>query len=410
MALNYIWVAFFIIGFIFALVQLIFFGDTEIFNRLVSSTFTSAKTGFEISLGLTGVLTLWMGLMRVGEKGGMVKGLTKVVGPLFRRLFPSLPKDNPAYGSMVLNIAANMLGLDNAATPMGLKAMKELQDANPNKDVASDPMIMFLVLNASGLVVIPVSILVYRAQLGSANPAVVFIPILISTFVAAMAGVLSVALIQKINLLNKVVLAYVGVIVAVLGGIVWFFSSLPQDKITTYSTFAANFILILVIVSFIVLALIRKVNVYDTFIEGAREGFTVAIKIIPYLVAILVAIGIFRASGAMDLMVGGIASFFGWLGFDTQFADALPVAVMKPLSGSGSRGLMVDVMTNFGADSFVGQMACTMQGSTDTVFYVIAVYFGSVGIKNTRYAILCGLTADIVGSVTAILLSYLFYS
>jgi spore maturation protein SpmA/spore maturation protein SpmB len=410
MVLNYIWVAFFIIGFIFALVQLIFFGDTQIFNKLVSSTFTSAKTGFEISLGLTGVLTLWMGLMRVGEKGGVVSGLTKIVGPLFRRLFPSLPRDNPAYGSMVLNIAANMLGLDNAATPMGLKAMKELQEVNPKKDVASDPMIMFLVLNASGLVVIPVSILVYRAQLGSANPADVFIPILISTFVAAMAGVLSVAIIQKINLLNKVVLAYFGGIAAVLGGIVWFFSTLPQDKITTYSTFAANFILILVITSFIVLALIRKVNVYDTFIEGAKEGFTVAVKIIPYLVAILVAIGIFRASGAMNLMVDGIASFFGWLGFDTQFADALPVAIMKPLSGSGSRGLMVDVMTNHGADSFVGRMACTMQGSTDTVFYVIAVYFGSVGIKNTRYAILCGLTADIVGSVTAILLSYLFYT
>lgn len=410
MVLNYIWVAFFVIGFIFALVQLIFYGDTQIFNKLVSSTFTSAKTGFEISLGLAGVLTLWMGLMRVGEKGGVVRGLTKVVGPLFRRLFPSLPKDNPAYGSMVLNIAANMLGLDNAATPMGLKAMKELQDVNPKKEEASDPMIMFLVLNASGLVVIPVSILVYRAQLGSANPADVFIPILISTFVAAMAGVLSVALIQKINLLNKVVLAYFGVLVAILGGIVWFFSTLPEEKITTYSTFAANLILILVITSFIVLALIRKVNVYDTFIEGAKEGFTVAVKIIPYLVAILVAIGIFRASGAMNLMVDGIASFFGWLGFDTQFADALPVAIMKPLSGSGSRGLMVDVMTNFGADSFVGRMACTMQGSTDTVFYVIAVYFGSVGIKNTRYAILCGLTADIVGSVTAILLSYLFYT
>ena len=409
MVLNYIWIAFFLIGFVFALVQLIFFGDTQIFNKLVSSTFTSAKTGFEISLGLTGVLTLWMGLMRVGEKGGVVRGLTKVVGPLFRRLFPSLPRDNPAYGSMMLNISANMLGLDNAATPMGLKAMKELQDVNPKKDEASDPMIMFLVLNASGLVVIPVSILVYRAQLGSVNPAEVFIPILISTFVAAMAGVLSVALIQKINLLNKVVLAYFGVLVAILAGIVWYFSTLPQEKITTYSTFAANFILILVIISFIVLAMIRKVNVYDAFIEGAKEGFTVAVKIIPYLVAILVAIGIFRASGAMDLMVGGMASFFGWLGFDTQFTDALPVAIMKPLSGSGSRGLMVDVMTNFGADSFVGRMACTMQGSTDTVFYVIAVYFGSVGIKNTRYAVLCGLTADIVGSITAILLSYLFY-
>jgi spore maturation protein SpmA len=409
MVLNYIWIAFFIIGFIFALVQLIFNGDTDIFNRLIDSTFSSAKTGFEISLGLTGVLTLWMGLMRVGEKGGVVKLLTKAIGPLFRRLFPSLPPDSPAYGSMMLNVAANMLGLDNAATPMGLKAMKEMQDVNPDKEVASDAQIMFLVLNASGLTIIPVTIMVYRAQLGAANPADVFIPILIATFCATLAGLISVAIAQKINLLNKVVLAYLGGLTAIIAGIVWYFSTLPEEKITTVSTFAANFTLFIIIISFIVLALIRKVNVYEAFIEGAKEGFTTAIKIIPYLVAILVAIGVFRASGAMDMLVRGITSVVAWLGLDTSFADALPTAFMKPLSGSGSRGLMIDAMTTHGADSFVGRLACTFQGSTDTTFYVLAVYFGSVGVRNSRYAVLCGLTADIVGTIAAILIAYLFF-
>jgi spore maturation protein SpmA len=409
MVLNYIWIAFFLIGFVFALAQLIFNGDTGIFNRLIESTFANAKTGFEISLGLTGVLTLWMGLMRVGEKGGAVTGLSKAIGPLFRRLFPSLPKDSPAYGSMMLNVAANMLGLDNAATPMGLKAMKEMQEVNPSKEVASDAQIMFLVLNASGLTIIPVSIMVYRAQLGAANPADIFIPILIATFFSTIAGLISVAIAQKINLLNRVVLAYLGGLTAIIGGLVWYFSTLPQEKITTVSTFAANFTLFTIIISFIVLAMIKKVNVYDAFIEGAKEGFATAIKIIPFLVAILVGIGIFRASGAMDMLVNGIASLVAWMGFDTRFTDALPTAFMKPLSGSGSRGLMIDAMTSHGADSFVGRLACTFQGSTDTTFYILAVYFGSVGIKNSRYAVVCGLIADLVGTIAAIMVAYLFF-
>lgn len=409
MVLNYIWIAFFLIGFVFALGQLIINGDTDIFNRLIEATFASAKTGFEISIGLTGVLTLWMGLMRVGEKGGVVNGLSKVIGPLFRKLFPSLPKDSPAFGSMMLNVAANMLGLDNAATPMGLKAMKEMQDANPNKEVASDAQIMFLVLNAAGLTIIPVTIMVYRSQLGAANPADIFIPILISTFFSTMAGMISVAIAQKINLLNKVVLAYLGGLTALIAGIVWYFSSLPEEKITAVSTFAANFTLFLIIISFIVAAMIKKVNVYDAFIEGAKDGFATAIKIIPFLVAILVAIGIFRASGAMDMLVNGISSLVAWMGFDTRFADALPTAFMKPLSGSGSRGLMIDAMTTHGADSFVGRLACAFQGTTDTTFYILAVYFGSVGIKNSRYAVVCGLIADLFGFVAAILVAYLFF-
>ncbi len=410
MALNYIWIAFFLIGFVFALAQLIFNGDTEIFNKMVDSTFSSAKTGFEISLGLTGVLTLWMGLMRVGEKGGAVRLPSRAIGPFFRKLFPKLPAESPANGSMMLNVAANMLGLDNAATPLGLKAMKEMQDHNTDKEVASDPMIMFLVLNASGLCIIPVTIMVYRAQLGAANPADVFIPILISTYVATLAGLISVAIAQKINLLNRVVLAYLGGLTAIIAGIVWYFSTLPQETINTVSTFAANFTLFGIIISFIVMAMVKKVNVYETFIEGAKDGFKTAITIIPYLVAILVAIGIFRASGAMDLLVDGITAMVAWMGLDTSFTEALPTALMKPLSGSGSRGMMIDAMTIHGADSFVGRLACCLQGSTDTVFYVLAVYFGSVGIKNSRYAVICGLTADIVGSITAIFIAYLFFA
>jgi spore maturation protein SpmA len=410
MALNYIWIAFFLIGFLFALGQLIFNGDTEIFNRIVESTFSSARTGFEISLGLTGVLTLWMGLMRVGERGGAVRLLSRAIGPFFRKLFPQLPAESPAHGSMMLNVAANMLGLDNAATPMGLKAMKELQDHNTDKEVASDPMIMFLVLNASGLCLIPVTIMVYRAELGASNPADVFIPILISTYIATLAGLISVAVAQKINLLNRVVLAYLGGLTAIIAGIVWYFSTLPQEQINTISTFAANFILFGIIITFIVMALVKKVNVYETFIEGAKDGFKTAITIIPYLVAILVAIGVFRASGAMDLLVKGITSLVSWMGLDTSFTEALPTALMKPLSGSGSRGMMIDAMRTHGADSFVGRLACCLQGSTDTVFYVLAVYFGSVGIKNSRYAVICGLIADIVGSIAAIFIAYLFFA
>ncbi len=410
MALNYIWIAFFLLGFLFALGQLIFNGDTEIFNRIVESTFSSAKTGFEISLGLTGVLTLWMGLMRVGEKGGAVHYLSRIIGPFFRKLFPKLPADSPANGSIMLNVAANMLGLDNAATPMGLKAMKELQEHNPDKEVASDPMIMFLVLNASGLCIIPVTIMVYRAQLGAANPADVFIPILIATYVATLAGLISVAIAQRINLFNRVVLAYLGGLTAIIAGIVWYFSTLPQEKINTISTLAANMVLFGVIITFIVMAMVRKVNVYETFIDGAKDGFKTAVTIIPYLVAILVAIGVFRASGAMDVMVNGITAVVAWLGLDTSFTEALPTALMKPLSGSGSRGMMIDAMKIHGPDSFVGRLACCLQGSTDTVFYVLAVYFGSVGVKNSRYAVVCGLIADVVGSIAAIFVAYLFFA
>ncbi len=410
MALNYIWIAFFLIGFIVALGQLIFAGNTQIFNDLVNSVFSNAKTGFEISLGLTGALTLWMGLLKVGEKGGVVAILGKLIGPLFEKLFPGLPKGHPAYGSIMLNLAANMLGLDNAATPMGLKAMKEMQDVNPIKETASNAQIMFLVLNAAGLTIIPVSIIVYRTQLGAANPADIFIPILISTFAASLTGMISVAIIQKINIFDKVILAYLGGLTAIIIGIIIYFSRLPKEQISTISTFAANFILLLIIVLFIVLAFIRKVNVYDAFIEGAKEGFNTAIKIIPFLVAILVAIGIFRASGALDFIIAGITRFFAWLGVDTQFTGALPVAFMKPLSGTGARGLMIDAMKTYGPDSFIGRLSCTMQGTTDTTFYIIAVYFGSVGIKNTRYSIGCGLLADLAGFTAAIFVAYLFFT
>jgi spore maturation protein SpmA len=409
MALNYIWIAFFLIGFIVALGKLIITGNTQIFNDLVNAVFTNAKTGFEISLGLTGALTLWMGLMKVGEKGGVVAILGRAIGPLFEKLFPGLPKGHPAYGSIMLNMAANMLNLDNAATPVGLKAMKELQEANTNKETASNAQIMFLVLNAAGFTIIPVSVIVYRMQLGAVNPADIFIPILISTFCALMTGLISVAIIQKINLFDKVVMAYLGGLTAIVVGVIIFFTGLPKDQISAVSTFAANFILILIIITFIVLALLKKINVYDAFIEGAKEGFNIAIRIIPFLVAILVAIGIFRASGAMDFIISGVTQFFSWMGLDTRFTGALPVAFMKPLSGSGARGLMVDAMTTYGADSFVGRLASTMQGTTDTTFYIIAVYFGSVGIKNTRYAIGCGLLADLAGFIAAILTAYLFF-
>jgi spore maturation protein SpmA len=409
MALNYIWIAFFLIGFIVALGQLIFAGNTQIFNDLVTAVFTNAKTGFEVSLGLTGALTLWMGLLKVGEKGGVIRILGKAIGPLFEKLFPSLPKGHPAYGSIMLNLAANMLGLDNAATPLGLKAMKELQDENPEKERASNAQIMFFVLNAAGLTIIPVSVIVYRMQLGAANPADIFIPIMISTFCALLTGLISVAIIQKINLLDKVVLAYLGGLTAIVAGIIIYFSHLPKEQISSVSTFAANFTLISIIVLFIVLALVKKVNVYDAFIEGAKDGFATAIRIIPFLVAILVAIGIFRASGAMDFIILGVSHFFAWLGLDTRFTGALPVAFMKPLSGSGARGLMIDAMKTNGPDSFIGRLSCTMQGTTDTTFYIIAVYFGSVGIKNTRYAIGCGLLADLVGFIAAILMAYLFF-
>jgi spore maturation protein SpmA/spore maturation protein SpmB len=409
MALNYIWIFFFVIAFIIGLVKLIFLGDMGIFPAMMNSTFDTAKTGFEISLGLTGVLTLWMGIMKIGEKGGVVKLFSRLVGPFFNKLFPSLGKDHPAYGSIMMNIAANMLNLDNAATPMGLKAMKEMQETNTNPDTASDAQIMFLVLNASGLTIIPISIMVYRAQLGAVNPSDVFIPILLATFFSTLAGLMSVAWHQKINLLDKTILSYIGGLTAIIAGIIWYFSGLEKQQIQIISAVASNVIIFSIIIGFILLAFRKKVNVYDAFIEGAKDGFQTAIMIIPYLIAILVAIGVFRTSGAMEWTISGISWTFQQMGMNTDFIAALPTALMKPLSGSGSRGMMVDVMRNYGADSFAGRVACTIQGSADTTFYILAVYFGSVGIKNTRYALTCGLIADFVGIVSAIFMAYLFF-
>ncbi len=409
MVLNYIWVAFFLIALVVGLIKLIFLGDTEVFTAMVNSTFEMARTGFEISLGLAGVLTLWLGLMRVGEKGGAIDILAKVVRPFFHRLFPEIPRDHPVHGSMIMNFAANMLGLDNAATPLGLKAMQELQELNPEPDTATNAQIMFLVLNTSGLTLIPISIMVYRAQLGAANPSDIFIPILLTTFFSTLAGLVAVAVVQRINLLDRVVLAYLGGVSAAVVAIIVYFSRLPQDQIATISTVAANVILFGVIAAFISLAMMRGVNVYEAFIDGAKEGFPVVIKIIPYLVAILVAIGVFRASGAMDYLVLGLERTLAAVGINTDFIEAMPTALMKPLSGSGSRGMMVDVMQTHGADSFVGRLASTFQGATDTTFYIIAVYFGSVGVKRTRHAVTCGLIADFTAIIAGILIAYLFF-
>ena len=409
MALNYIWIFFFLSAFIIGLVRLIFMGDTEVFPAMINATFDMAKSGFEISLGLTGVLTLWMGIMKIGEKGGIVAVFSKLIGPFFNRLFPELGKSHPAHGSIMMNIAANMLNLDNAATPMGLKAMQEMQETNPDKNTASNAQIMFLVLNTSGLTLLPISIMVYRAQLGAVNPSDIFIPILLATYFSTMAGLVAVAWYQKINLLDKVIIAYLGGLTAFIAGMIWYFSTLEKEAITQISNVASNFILFAVIVAFIVLALFRKVNVYEAFIDGAKDGFKTAVKIIPYLVAILVAIGVFRASGAMDWLVSGFTRMFEMAGINTDFTPALPTALMKPLSGSGARGMMVDAMTTYGADSFVGRVASTVQGATDTTFYILAVYFGAVGIKNTRYAVVCGLIADLAGIIAAILMAYLFF-
>ncbi|ALJ00335.1 nucleoside recognition domain-containing protein [Rufibacter tibetensis] len=409
MVLNYLWAAFFIIAFCIALFKLIFFQDVEIFQKLVASTFDNAKTGFEISLGLTGVMTLWLGLMKVGERGGIIALFAKAVGPFFNRLFPELPKNHPVFGSILMNFSANMLGLDNAATPLGLKAMKEMQELNPEKETASNAQIMFLVLNASGLTIIPISIMVFRAQMGAADPSDIFIPILLATFFSTLAGLITVALYQRINLFDRVILAYLGTVILLIAALIYYFSTISQEQIGTISTVASNVILFSIIVSFIGLALIRKVNVYEAFIEGAKEGFSVAITIIPYLVAILVAVGVFRVSGALDIIVNGLGQLFALMGMNTDFVPALPVAFMKPLSGSGARGLMVEAMQTYGADSFVARVASTIQGSTETTFYILAVYFGSVGIKKTRYALVCGLLADLAGVIAAITLAYLFF-
>ena len=410
MVLNYIWIAFFVVAFIIAIVKLAFMGDLDVFPAMMDSTFSSSKTAFEISLGLTGVLTLWMGVMKVGEKGGVVNVLARLLSPVFCKLFPDIPKGHPVTGSIFMNIAANMLGLDNAATPLGLKAMEQMQELNKEKETASNPMIMFLVLNTSGLTLIPVSIMVYRAQMGAAQPTDIFIPILLATFFSTLAGVIITSFFQRINLLNRTMLLTLGGACLVVSGIIWGFSQLDSDSMNKVSTTVANILLMSIITGFIVAGVRKKINVYDAFIEGAKDGFTTAVRIIPYLVAILVAIGVFRASGAMDMLIGGISNGVAALGVDAQWVDAMPTALMKPLSGSGARGMMVDAMTTYGADSFVGRLSCVFQGSTDTTFYILAVYFGSVGIKNTRHAVSCGLLADLAGVIAAIAICYMFFA
>ena len=409
MVLNYIWVSFFILAFVIALARMVFMGDMEVFPAMMNSTFDSSKTAFEISLGLTGVLSLWLGIMKIGERGGVINVLARMLSPVFSKLFPDIPKGHPVTGSIFMNMAANMLGLDNAATPLGLKAMEQLQELNARKDTATNPMIMFLVLNTSGLTLIPVSIMVYRSQLGAAQPTDIFIPILLATFFSTIAGLTITSIYQKINLLNKVMVLTLGGMAAIVALIIWGFGQMSKDTMNVVSTSVANILLMTIIVLFIFAGLRKKVNVYDAFIEGAKDGFTTAVRIIPYLVAILVGIGVFRASGAMDMLVDGIGWCVSAVGGDNQFVGALPTALMKPLSGSGARGMMVDAMTTYGADSFVGRLSCIFQGSTDTTFYILAVYFGSVNIRYTRHAVACGLLADLAGVVAAIAIAYMFF-
>lgn len=409
MVLNYIWIAFFVIAFITGLFKLLFTGDYSVFPAMMNATFDSSRSAFEISLGLTGVLSLWMGIMKIGEAGGMVNVLARGLSPLFCKLFPDIPRNHPVIGNIFMNISANMLGLDNAATPLGLKAMEGLQELNPKKDTATNPMIMFLVLNTSGLTIIPVSILVYRAQLGAAQPTDVFLPILLATFVSTLTGIIVTSIYQRINLFNRTVILALGGACVVVAGIVWGFSQLDKESMNLWSTTIANILLFCIIILFILAGVRRHVNVYDAFIEGAKDGFTTAVRIIPYLVAILVAIGVFRASGAMDVLIGWISDLVSALGGDSNFVGALPTALMKPLSGSGARGMMVDAMETYGADSFVGRLSCIFQGSTDTTFYILAVYFGSVGVRYTRHAVACGLLADLAGILAAIAVAYLFF-
>ncbi|MBQ9652124.1 MAG: spore maturation protein [Prevotella sp.] len=410
MVLNYIWIGFFLVAFVIAFIRVFFLGDTEVFTEIINSTFDSSKTAFEISLGLTGVLSLWLGIMKIGEKGGVVNVLARLLSPIFTRLFPDIPKGHPVTGSIFMNIAANMLGLDNAATPLGLKAMEQLQELNTKKDTASNPMIMFLVLNTSGLTLIPVSIMVYRAQMGAAQPSDIFVPILLATFFSTLAGIIVTSIYQRINLLNRTILLGLGGACLVVAGIIWAFTQMDKEEMNAISTMGANFLLFFIICGFIYAGMRKKVNVYDAFIEGAKGGFETAVRIIPYLIAILVGIGVFRASGAMDMLIDGVSWTVRTLGFDTDFVGALPTALMKPLSGSGARGLMVDAMTTYGADSFVGRLSCVFQGSTDTTFYILAVYFGSVGIRYTRHAVACGLLADLAGIISAIAICYFFFA
>lgn len=410
MVLNYIWIAFFLIAFCIATIRLVFMGDTEVFPAIINSTFDTSKTAFEISLGLTGVLSLWLGIMKIGEKGGVVNALARVLSPVFTKLFPDIPKGHPVTGSIFMNIAANMLGLDNAATPLGLRAMEQLQELNPKKDTATNPMIMFLVLNTSGLTLIPVSIMVYRAQKGAAQPTDIFVPLLLATFFSTLAGIVVTSIYQRINLVNRTMLLTLGGMSAAIAAIIWGFSQMDKTQMNVVSTSVANILLMLIIVVFILAGMRKKVNVYDAFIEGAKEGFATAVRIIPYLVAILVGIGVFRASGAMDMLIDGIKWMVASLGGNTDFVGALPTALMKPLSGSGARGMMVDAMTTYGADSFVGRLSCVFQGSTDTTFYILAVYFGSVGVRYTRHAVACGLLSDLAGVIAAIAICYMFFA
>ena len=409
MVLNYIWIAFFLIAFVIATVRLVFMGDTEVFPAIMNSTFDTSKAAFKISLGLTGVLSLWLGIMKIGEKGGVINVVARVLSPVFTRLFPDIPKGHPVTGSIFMNVAANMLGLDNAATPLGLKAMEQLQELNPKKDTATNPMIMFLVLNTSGLTLIPVSIMVYRAQMGAAQPTDIFVPILLATFFSTLAGIVFTSLYQRINLINRTMLLTLGGMSAVVAAIIWGFAQMDKAQMNVVSNSVANILLMLIIVMFILAGMRKKVNVYDAFIEGAKDGFNTAVRIIPYLVAILVGIGVFRASGAMDMLVDGIKWTVASLGGNTDFVGALPTALMKPLSGSGARGMMVDAMSTYGADSFVGRLSCIFQGSTDTTFYILAVYFGSVGVRYTRHAVACGLLADLAGVIAAIAICYMFF-
>ena len=409
MVLNYIWIAFFLIAFVVALCKLVIGGDTEVFTHIINASFASAKTGFEISLGLTGVLALWLGIMKIGEKGGVIQAFARLTAPVFSKLFPGIPKDHPATGSIFMCISANLLGLDNAATPMGLKAMKELQELNPKKDTATNPMIMFLVMNTSGLILIPVSIMMYRSQMGAAQPTDIFIPTLITTAISTIVGVTAVSIAQRINLLNKPILILIGCISLFFSGLIYLFTQVSREEMGVYSTLVANIILFTIILLFILWGLWKKINVYDAFIEGAKEGFTTAIRIVPYLVAFLVGIAVFRTSGAMDIIVNGIGYIVGLSGADTEFVGALPTALMKSLSGSGANGLMIDTMKQYGADSFVGRMSCVARGASDTTFYILAVYFGSVGITKTRNAVTCGLIADFSGIIAAIIISYIFF-
>ena len=409
MVLNYIWIGFLLIAVLVALLQTFIFGDTTVLTAVMDSMFGSAKTGFEISIGLTGVLALWLGILKIGENGGAIKFLSRLVAPFFCKIFPEVPKDHPAMGTIFMNISANMLGLDNAATPLGLKAMNELQTLNPKKDTASNAMIMFLVLNTSGLTLIPITVMSYRAQFGAVNPSDVFLPILMATFVSSLVGFLAVAIVQKINIWQKNIMLTLGALTAFIGGLIVLFANMDRESVQLYSSIITSLILLGIVCAFVITGLFKKVNVYDSFVEGAKEGFKVAIGIIPYLIAILVAIGMFRASGAMDWLLIGIEKTFAFIGINTDFVGALPTALMKPLSGSGARGMMLDTMNTYGADAFVSKLSCTIQGSTDTTFYILALYFGSVGITKTRNALTCGLIADFAGIIAAILISYLFF-